>query len=107
GVALLTHSLDADTQAWLAQSRATLRGWVADQRRLLADLGWQQHDSCTNFWLARPPRADLLPRLRERGLRLRDATSFGLPGWVRVSAQPPAAQRALQLAWIDIQGEDA
>lgn len=107
GVAMLTHSLDADTQAWLVQSRATLRGWVTAQRQWLAELGWQQRESCTNFWLARPPRADLLPRLRERGLRLRDATSFGLPGWVRVSAQPPAAQQALQLALIDIQGEDA
>lgn len=107
GVAMLTHSLDADTQAWLTASRATLRGWVADQRRLLAGLDWQQYDSCTHFWLARPPRPDLLPRLRERGLRLRDATSFGLPGWVRVSAQAPAAQQALHLALIDIQGEDA
>lgn len=107
GVAMLNHSLDADTQAWLSHSRATLRGWVAAQRRLLADLGWTQRHSCTHFWLARPPRADLLPRLRERGLRLRDASSFGLPGWVRVSAQTPAAQQALQLALIDIQGEDA
>lgn len=107
GVAMLMHWPSDDTRAWLAQSRDTLRAWCAAQRAMLAGLGWQQQPSSTPFWLARPPRADLLPRLRERGLRLRDATSFGLPGWVRVSTQPPASQQALQLALLDIEGEDA
>lgn len=107
GVAMLTHWLDDDTQAWLAQARATLRGWTAAQRALLADLDWLQQPSCTNFWLARPPRPDVALRLRERGIRVRDATSFGLPGWVRVSAQPPAAQQALQQAVLEIEGEDS
>lgn len=107
GVALLTHWLDDDTQAWLAHARTTLHGWGAAQRALLAGQGWEQRTSCTPFWLARPPRGDLLPRLRERGVQLRDATSFGLPGWVRVSTQPPASQQALQLALLDIEGEDA
>lgn len=49
----------------------------------------------------------MAPRLRERGIRVRDAASFGLPGWVRVSAQPPAAQQALQQALIEIESEDA
>lgn len=107
GVAMLTHWLDDDTQAWLAQTRARLRGWTAAQRALLADLDWLQQPSCTNFWLARPPRADVALRLRERGIRARDATSFGLPGWVRVSAQPPVARQALQQAVLEIEGEDS
>ena len=107
GVALLTHWLDDDTQAWLADARAQLRGWTAGQRAMLADLDWLQRPSCTNFWLARPPRPDMTPRLRERGIRVRDASSFGLPGWVRVSAQPPAAQQALQQALLEIEGEDS
>ncbi|MFG6430574.1 aminotransferase class I/II-fold pyridoxal phosphate-dependent enzyme [Roseateles sp. LYH14W] len=107
GAALLMHWLDEDTQAWLDDARAQLRVLTAAQRALLAGLGWQQRDSGTNFWLARPPQADMLPRLRERGIRLRDATSFGLPGWVRLSAQPPAAQQALQLAVLEIEGEDS
>lgn len=106
GVAMLTHWLTDDTQAWLAEARATLRDWTAAQRALLADLDWQQRASDTHFWLARPPRPDYAPRLRERGIRVRDATSFGLPGWVRVSAQPPAAQAALRQALLDIKGED-
>ncbi|KQY86824.1 aminotransferase class I/II-fold pyridoxal phosphate-dependent enzyme [Pelomonas sp. Root1444] len=107
GVALLTHWLDDDTQAWLAAARARLREWTAAQRALLADRQWQQLPSCTNFWLARPPRPGTAPRLRERGIQVRDAASFGLPGWVRVSAQPPAAQQALRQALIDIEGENS
>jgi histidinol-phosphate aminotransferase len=107
GVALLAHWPGADTQAWLADARARLREWTAAQRALLADLGWLQRPSCTNFWLARPPRPDLAPRLRERGIRVRDAASFGLDGWVRVSAQPPHRQAALQQALLEIEGEDS
>lgn len=105
GVAMLMHSLSEATQAWLATARQQLRDWTAAQRTLLADRGWQQRESCTNFWLARPPRPDTAARLRERGIRVRDATSFGLPGWVRVSAQPPAAQQALRQALLDIESD--
>jgi len=107
GVAMLSHWHDDATTAWLADARSQLRAWTARQRALLAALDWQQRPSCTNFWLARPPRHDIATRLREWGIRLRDATSFGLPGWVRVSAQPPAAQQALQLALLEIESEDA
>jgi histidinol-phosphate aminotransferase len=107
GVAMLTHWQDDDTQAWLARARATLRDWAAAQRALLAALDWQQQPSSTNFWLARPPRPGVAPRLRKRGIRVRDAASFGLAGWVRVSAQPPAAQHALQQALRAIEGDDA
>lgn len=107
GVALLWHWPDAATLAWLAQVRATLRDWTAAQRALLAALGWQQRPSDTNFWLARPPRADAAQRLREQGIAVRDAASFGLPGWVRVSAQPPHGQAALRQAWHHIEEHDA
>lgn len=107
GVALLMHWPDDDTQAWLARARATLGQWAAAQRALLAGLAWDQRPSVTHFWLARPPRAGLAPRLRQRGIRVRDAASFGLPGWVRLSTQPPQAQQALQRALLDIEGEDS
>lgn len=106
GVALLSHWPSEDTRIWLIGVRTRLRRWAAALRALLADLDWQQQPSCTNFWLARAPRPDIALRLRQRGIRVRDAASFGLPGWVRVSAQPPAAQQALQQALLDIESED-
>lgn len=103
GVSLLRHWHSAETTAHLRQVREQLRAWRDTQRHMLAELGWQQRASATNFWLARPTRADLLGPLRERGIKLRDATSFGLPGWVRLSTQTPAAQLALRHAIKDME----
>ena len=92
GVALLMHWHDADTLDHLEGSRQRLRLDRTSLHEGLRALGWQQRNSLTPFWLARPPeRVDgphLLIQLREQGIKLRDATSFGLPGWVRVAAQP-------------------
>jgi histidinol-phosphate aminotransferase len=107
GVGLLQAMTDPLTQAWLAGSREQLRAWQARQRQALHALGWAQRDSVTPFWLARPPvpAADLARRLlllRDQGIKLRNAQSFGLPGWVRLSTQAPAAQLALGKAWASI-----
>ena len=39
-----------------------------------------------------------LVQLRTQGIKLRDAASFGLPGHVRISVQPPMALSALGVA---------
>ncbi|MEJ6000613.1 aminotransferase class I/II-fold pyridoxal phosphate-dependent enzyme [Paucibacter soli] len=96
GCALLGCWHSPATQAHLQRMRAQVLDWRAAQRELLADLGWQQRASCCNFWLACPPAP--LPDLRPLGIKLRDAASLGLPGWLRVSTQDPAAQHALHLA---------
>jgi histidinol-phosphate aminotransferase len=106
GVALLGALHQPATQSWLSDARATLATWAALQRDALAALGWRQHSSVVPFWLALPcaegdPQAlsRRLRQLRDRGIKLRDASSFGLPGWVRVSVQPPGSQHALRAAW--------
>jgi histidinol-phosphate aminotransferase len=43
-----------------------------------------------------------LTALRNQGIKLRDTTSFGLSGQVRLSVKPPAAQDALREAWLNI-----
>jgi histidinol-phosphate aminotransferase len=110
GVAMLQALPLPETQAGLAEARPVLAAWAAAQRRMLDGFGWQQRESVTPFWLARPPWPDdqlprRLARLRGQGIKLRDAASFGLPGWLRLSAQPPASQRALadalNLDWTD------
>lgn len=111
GVALLTHWHSAATREHLSEVREQLRAWRSRQQTVLASLGWLQRDSCTPFWLACPrPGLDaqaldelLLSPLRQRGIKLRDAQSFGLPGWVRVSTQAPIALAALMEAMESLQ----
>ncbi|ALT76094.1 pyridoxal phosphate-dependent aminotransferase [Paucibacter sp. KCTC 42545] len=102
GCALLMHWHSEDTRRHLSEVRGVLRGWQAAQQQMLAELDWQQTPSCSNFWLARPSQALCLQRLRNNhnngGIKLRDAQSFGLPDWVRLSVQPPESQAALRAA---------
>ncbi len=106
GVAMLQAWQEADTQTWLTDSLHTLRRWKTRQIDMLTSLGWECMPSDTNFFCARPaplidgsPTMDsgsMLHELRAAGIKLRDATSFGLPGQVRMSVQPPVAQDALR-----------
>ena len=98
GLALLMHWNDADTLAHLDASRERLRQDRQALRDVLRGLGWQQRETVTPFWLARAPRALDLQSLREQGIKLRDAASFDLRGWVRVAAQQPEALEALVAA---------
>lgn len=102
GIALLHSWCTPAAQVWLEQSRHTLRQWKQAQIALLQSLNWECCPSETNFFLARPPQlpgsptlADHLARLRQQGIKLRDATSFGLPGWARLCVHTPQAQAAL------------
>ncbi len=99
GVALLQAWVQPDVQAWLTESLYVLRAWKIQQIAMLHALGWACLPSETNFFCAGPTQAPDLTRLRAAGVKLRDTTSFGLPGHVRVSVQPPAAQNALKMAW--------
>lgn len=109
GVSLLMHWHDDSTQAWLADARVVLSTWMQAQRQTLSARGWACQPSVTPFCLAQPPahhRADgldLLTFLRQQGIKLRDADSFGLTGLVRLRAHQPAAQAAL-LAALDAWG---
>lgn len=99
GVALLQTWVQPAVQAWLTDSLQTLNAWKTRQIAMLQALGWTCLPSDTPFFCARPEHAPDLNRLRSAGIKLRDTTSFGLPGHVRISVQPPAAQDALKMAW--------
>jgi histidinol-phosphate aminotransferase len=99
GVALLAGWAAAQTQDWLADSLPTLREWKRQQLECCAELGWQCANSVVPFHLATGPDAASLLRLRALGIKLRDTTSMGLPGRVRLGVQPPRAQQALRDAW--------
>ena len=102
GVAMLTAWTQPGSQAWLADSLSTLRLWKTKQVALCESLDWTVLPSLANFFVC---RADVdLTALRQHGIKLRDCTSFGLPGLVRISVQPPTAQDALRNAWQNIKG---
>lgn len=99
GVALLQAWTQPDVQAWLAESLPTLRDWKARQTALLQRAGWTVLPSQANFFCARAPQPlDATGLRRQFGIKLRDATSFGLPGWWRISVLAPPAQDALAQA---------
>jgi histidinol-phosphate aminotransferase len=98
GVALLQAWVQPAVQGWLHDSLHTLRGWKARQLALLQNLGWDCTASDTPFFCARPAAGCNLIQLRAAGIKLRDTTSFGLPGHVRMSVQAPLAQDALAVA---------
>ena len=98
GVAMLQTWVQPDVQAWLASSLFTLRDWKARQIKLLQTLGWHCLPSEANFFCARPAPGCDLAALRAAGIKLRDTTSFGLPGHVRLGVLPPDAQEALLMA---------
>ncbi|GAA6756814.1 histidinol-phosphate transaminase [Thermus thalpophilus] len=96
GEALLLGHLHPEAQAWLEESKKEL----FRLRRLLAEglkgLGLEVRESPANFLLVRVGRAtEVALALRERGIRVRDCTSFGLPAWLRLSAQKEEAIAAL------------
>ena len=108
GVAMLDSWVNADVQDWLVGSLQILQVWKTRQTELLESSGWICQPSVTNFFCATPrlPAGLTLERalaaLRQHGIKLRDTTSFGLLGQVRLSVQPPAAQDALRQAWQHI-----
>ena len=105
GVAMLNTWVEPETQAWLQQSCITLGDWKTQQLALLRAFGWHCADSVVPFFAARWDDARIVPSdLRRHGIKLRDTASMGLPGWVRVSVQPPTAQQALRDAWQALTG---
>ncbi len=96
GVAMLAAWTQIDTQQWLADSLGTLRQWKVQQIGLCKSFGWTVLPSLVNFFVCRAT-VDV-DALRQHGIKLRDCTSFGLPGHVRLAVLAPVAQEALTAA---------
>lgn len=102
GVAMLTAWCQQDAQVWLRDSLGTLRAWKVRQTAMLQSLGWTPLPSDTSYFCARPPEGVAVPALctalRAKGIKLRDAASFGLLGHVRLGTLSAQAQDALLAA---------
>ena len=116
GVTMLEAWTQPEAQTWLAASLDTLRLWKARQTSLCESLGWTVLPSDANFFVCHTGLdpvsmtasvhgmqiGSAMTDLRKSGIKLRDCASFDLPGHVRLSVQPPAAQDTLQTAWKEI-----
>jgi histidinol-phosphate aminotransferase len=100
GVALLAAFATPAAQDELVAQRPLLRAWREALAATLRAAHWQVQDaaSVTPFFTARPAHAPDWAAWRALGLKLRDTTGMGLPGWWRLSAQPPQSLQALQQA---------
>lgn len=102
GAAMLDAWSRPETVAWLQESLAPLRRWRDTLVQTLVRHRFEIAPSVTAFCCARPPAGidatALALALRRDGIGVRNAASFGLPGWWRLSAQQPDAIAALDLA---------
>lgn len=94
------HAIAAAKVArWRLAPRERIR--IADWRRALADQldarGFRPTRSDANFVLAEagPVAPELIACLARRRIAVRDATSFGLPGHLRVAVRPPGERERL------------
>lgn len=98
-VALLEAAVERRARTWLERSLARIERWRSMLGRSLRQIGLQVRDGPATFLLVNVGDATRVARrLRDEGVRVRDGSSFGLPAWIRLSAQPPRAQRALLAA---------
>lgn len=110
GVAMVEAFARPATQQLLARQHGRHRDLRDSLAAALQARGWMVSDSVVPFVLARPPApADEAARWhaawRAVGLKLRDAASFGLPGWLRIAALPLAAQQRLLDTWDALHGD--
>jgi histidinol-phosphate aminotransferase len=94
GVALLTGLTRGEARRFLDETGPKLREWKILQDRRLVEAGWKPQASEMHFGLWQPPvpltaQPAWHARLRRCGIKVRDARSFGRPGWVRLVTRAP------------------
>jgi histidinol-phosphate aminotransferase len=98
-VAFLAATVAGEAQSWLAACRPVLADWRQALAAGAYACGLAVQESPATFLLARVGDAGgVARRLRAQGLRVRDASSFGLPEWIRLAAAPPPWRDALLAA---------
>jgi histidinol-phosphate aminotransferase len=96
GETFLQATLLSQSQTWVAQCCPTLWQWRDRCQTKLNALNLEQTWSQANFGLIKVGNATPMTQaLRDADIRVRDCTSFGLPAWIRVSAQSAIAQDEL------------
>jgi histidinol-phosphate aminotransferase len=98
-VAMLEAATEPQARTWLEQGMPQLKRWRARLAHSLEQMGLSVRESPATFLLAKVGKATRVTAyLRRHGVRVRDGSSFGLRQWIRLSAQPLRAQKALLAA---------
>jgi histidinol-phosphate aminotransferase len=98
-VAMLEAATEPQARTWLEQGMPRLKRWRARLAHSLEQMGLSVRESPATFLLAKVGKAtQVTAYLRRHGVRVRDGSSFGLRQWIRLSAQPLRAQKALLAA---------
>ena len=89
--------------AYLARARSAVSASIAYLQKGLRQRGFSPLETRANFFLLPVGNAAVYrERLLQRGILVRDCTSFGLPAYVRIAARPLSECRALLGALQDI-----
>lgn len=95
-VAFLESCIEPRARTWLGGALPKVQQLRAHLATSLQQAGMAVRESPATFLLANVgDAARVTTELRGRGIRVRDTSSFGLPQWIRLSGQPPDAQKAL------------
>lgn len=89
-------SLEPGSVQYLDDTLRRVRAELGRLKEDLVELGLEPRPSRANFTCVRIPRkATLVAALAERGIRVRDCASFGLPAHIRVGVRLPEQNRRL------------
>ena len=98
-VAMLEAAIEPPAREWLAGTTPRLWRWRTQLAAQLRGLQRDVRESPATFMLVDVGDGTrVATRLRDGGIRVRDARSFGLARWIRLSAQPAPARHALLAA---------
>lgn len=96
GVALLESWCSPEVRNWLSRKAPQVRRLLRCLEAILRRSGWTVQPTKANFLLAQPAHPNAIERIRRAGLRIRDASNMGSPGWFRLAARPVRQLRLLR-----------
>lgn len=98
-VAFLEACVSHEARSWLRETTPRARELRCALASMLRDRGLEVVESPATHLIARPQESPGIPdfakALRRSGVRVRDTTSMGLPGWIRLGARPTDETEAL------------
>lgn len=99
GVSFLSATTTPAAGEWLRETLPQVRKAATHLRSLLEEFDWEVLPSAAHFFAARPPTgpnpvdppthsARWAAHLRGEGIKARNLSNTGFPGWLRLSARP-------------------